>query len=182
MNSPVLTTARLCLVPVTLDDADFIQAEFPHWDIVKFMNTRVPWPYPADGARQFLDDLLLPQIARGEAYAWSIRLRTAPDSRVGLINLRIGSTENRGFWIARAHQGQGFASEAADAVTEFYFNTLDQPGLRVSKAVANIPSSRLSARQGMRVIARGETDYVSGRHPSETWAITQDEWRAQNSS
>jgi hypothetical protein len=31
----------------------------------------------------------------------------------------------------------------------------------------------------MRVIAREDRDYVSGRLPSELWEITAEEWRAR---
>lgn len=177
MTVPVITTARLDLVPVTLEDAAFVQAEFPHWEIVEFMNARVPWPYPADGALVFLRDVLLPQIARGEARAWTIRLRDS-GTPIGQINLRIGTDEHRGFWIARAFQRCGYVTEAVAAVTDHYFEILGQPELRVSKAVQNTASRAVSLRQGMRLVATDERDYVSGRHPTEIWALTREEWRA----
>ncbi|MGC9270478.1 GNAT family N-acetyltransferase [Acidiphilium sp.] len=183
MTTPKLDTARLHLTPVSLDDAPFVQAEFPHWEIVRFLNARVPWPYPDDGALVFYRDVLLPNIAAGREMTWSIRLRDAGATRVGVVTIAVPPAEdNRGFWIARAHQGQGYASEAADAVTGFYFDELDQAELRVSKAVDNAASRAVSARQGMRVVWTGERDYVSGRHRTETWAITRDEWRAHRSS
>lgn len=177
MTTPTLETARLQLTPVSLDDAPFIQAEFPHWDIVEFMNTRVPWPYPEDGAVTFLRDVLLPQIARGEGHAWIIRLRDAAATPIGMISLRVGTDENRGFWVARAHQRRGYITEAADAVTDYYFNVLDQPELRVAKAADNTASRAISARQGMRLISTEDRDYVSGRHKTEIWTITRNEWQ-----
>jgi RimJ/RimL family protein N-acetyltransferase len=172
-----LQTTRLSLTPVSLDDAPFIQAEFPHWDIVEFMNNRVPWPYPEDGAVTFLRDVLLPQIARGEGHAWIMRLRDAAATPIGMINLRIGTDENRGFWVARARQRRGYITEAADAVTDYYFNVLDQPELRVAKAVDNAASRAISVRQGMRLISTEARDYVSGRHKTEIWTITRNEWQ-----
>jgi hypothetical protein len=44
--------------------------------------------------------------------------------------------------------------------------------LRVPKAAANAPSRRISERQGLRVIAAGERDFVCGRLPFELWEIT----------
>jgi len=49
--------------------------------------------------------------------------------------------------------------------------------LRVPKAIANAGSRRISEKQGMRVVAREDRDYVSGRLPSEIWEITAEEWR-----
>jgi ribosomal-protein-alanine N-acetyltransferase len=34
----------------------------------------------------------------------------------------------------------------------------------------------------MRIVAREERDYVSGRLPTEIWEITAEEWRARPSS
>lgn len=68
-------------------------------------------------------------------------------------------------------------SEACDRVTDFWFNVLKFPVLRVPKAIANAASRRISEKQGMRVIANMERDYVSGRFLSELWEITAQEWK-----
>lgn len=179
MSTPVLSTPRLVLVPVSLDDVDFVQAEFPHWEIVRLMNLLVPWPYPPDGALTFYRDVLLPKIARGHDHAWTIRLRES-GTLIGVVSVASPpAEENRGFWIARAFQRRGFAREAADAASDFYFRVLEQLTLRASKAIANAASRRITEAQGMRVVWRGEKDYVSGRHQSEVWEITREEWLAR---
>ena len=48
------------------------------------------------------------------------------------------------------------------------------------KAAANVASCRISEKSGMRIVAREERDYVSGRLPTEIWEITADEWNARN--
>jgi RimJ/RimL family protein N-acetyltransferase len=63
-------------------------------------------------------------------------------------------------------------------VNDFWFETLKFPVLRVSKAAENTASRRVSEKQGMRLIGTHEKDYVSGRHLSEAWEITAEEWRA----
>jgi len=70
-------------------------------------------------------------------------------------------------------------TEACDAVTDFWFEVLKFPVLRVPKAITNLASRRISEKQGMRVVERMERDYVSGRLPSELWEITAEEWRAR---
>ncbi len=70
-------------------------------------------------------------------------------------------------------------TEAADAVTDYWFNTLKFPVLRVPKAVANVASRRISEKAGMRVIEIEERDFVSGRLPAEIWEITAEEWNAR---
>jgi RimJ/RimL family protein N-acetyltransferase len=177
--TPTLETQRLLLRPLELADADQVQLLFPHWEIVKHLNAFVPWPYPADGAREFLTNIALPAMARGEQWIWSIRLKETPDQLIGSISLVDGERENRGFWLGLPWQGRGLMTEASDAVTDFWFNVLNRPTLRVPKAIANNASRRISEKQGMRVVAQVERDYVSGRQPAEIWEITAEEWNAR---
>jgi RimJ/RimL family protein N-acetyltransferase len=178
MKIPLLETPRLLLRPLELADADQVQILFPHWEIVKYLNAVVPWPYPPDGARQYIEQLALPAIARGEEWIWSLRLRNDPDRLIGTIGLK-RFEDNRGFWLGLPWHGQGLMTEASDAVTDFWFDVLKFPVLRVPKAIANTASRRISEKQGMRVIAVVERDYVSGRQPAEIWEITAEEWRAR---
>ena len=180
--TPSFETARLLLRPIELADAPQIQAIFPQWEIVKYLANKVPWPYPPDGALTFLRDHALPAIERGDEWLWTIRRKEDPTALIGVISLAKHETDNRGFWIAPQWQGGGLMTEACDAVTDYWFETLKFPVLRVPKAIANEASRRISVKQRMRVIAAGERDYVSGRLPSETWEITAQEWRARKSS
>ncbi|HZI32146.1 MAG TPA: GNAT family N-acetyltransferase, partial [Candidatus Binatia bacterium] len=84
---------------------------------------------------------------------------------------------NRGFWLGLPWHGQGLMSEACDVVTDYWFEVLKFPVLRVPKAIANAASRRISERQGMRVIGTAVRDYVSGTFPTEIWEITAEEWR-----
>lgn len=178
--TPTLETARLLLRPIELGDAGQIQAIFPQWEIVKYLANKVPWPYPPDGAYTFLRDTALPAIERGDEWLWTIRRKEEPGAIIGVISLSKKShDENRGFWIAPRWQGRRLMTEACDAVTDYWFETLQFPVLRAPKAIANEASRRISDNQGMRIIATGDRDYVSGRLPSETWEITAEEWRAR---
>jgi ribosomal-protein-alanine N-acetyltransferase len=174
-----LETRRLLLRPLELADAEQTQTLFPHWDIVRHLADVVPWPYPADGAYRHYHDVALPAVERGEAWHWSLRLKTHPDQLTGSISLVKGETTNRGFWIGQQWQGQGLMTEACDAVTDYWFNVLSFPVLRVTKAIVNTASRRISERQGMRVISTEERGYVSGKLPSEIWEITAEEWNAR---
>ena len=173
----MLETGRLLLRPLELADAAAAQLLFPHWEIVRYMSALVPWPYPADGALSFFRDQALPAMARGEEWHWTLRRRDAPDEMIGLVSLMDMANNNRGFWIGLPWQGQGFATEASAAVTDYWFETLGRDMLRVPKAVANVASRRISERGGMRVVATEMRDMVSGPQPSELWEITRDEWQ-----
>lgn len=176
---PPLETPRLLLKPVELGDAPQIQMLFPQWEIVRYLRNIIPWPYPADGALQYLREMALPAAARGDAWHWTLRLKENPGQMIGFISLMKNENENRGFWIGLPWQGRGLMSEACDAVTEYWFEALKFPVLRAPKAIVNAASRRISEKQGMRVIATEEREYVCGRLASEVWEITAEEWRAR---
>jgi [ribosomal protein S5]-alanine N-acetyltransferase len=180
--TPTLETTRLLLRPIEIADAPQIQAIFPRWEIVKYLANKVPWPYPADGAITFIRDFALPSIARGDEWIWTIRRKEEPYTIIGVISLEKNENENRGFWIVPQWHRRGLATEACDAVTGYWFESLKFPVLRAPKALANEGSRRISEKQGMRIVSTGERDYVSGRLPSEIWEITAEEWRARKSS
>jgi ribosomal-protein-alanine N-acetyltransferase len=177
--TPPLETARLLLRPLELADAEQAQPLFGRWQVVKHLAALVPWPYPPDGALTHYRDVLLPMVARGEAWAWSLRLRSEPARLIGTITLFRREEENRGFWLGLPWQGQGLMTEACDAVTAFWFDVLGLQVLRTSKAVANVASRRISQREGMRVVRVEERASVSGRQPTEVYELTADEWRAR---
>jgi RimJ/RimL family protein N-acetyltransferase len=171
-------TERLILRPLEIADAEQIQRLFPHWEIVRYLLNRVPWPYPNDGALHYCREIALPQAERGEAWHWTLRLAAEPSQVIGYLNLVKGDAENRGFWVGLPWQGQGLMSEACAWANDFWFETLGFPVLRVAKAIANTASRRISEKQGMHVVALVERDYVSGRLPAEIWELTAEEWRA----
>lgn len=177
--TPTLETPRLLLRPLELADAGQVQILFPHWEIVRHLANVVPWPYPPDGAYQFYRDVALPAAARGDAWHWTLRLKTDPARLIGCISLIKGEKDNRGFWMGLPWQGRGLMSEACDAVTDYWFDALGFTVLRVPKAIANVASRRISEKQGMRMVATEEREYVSGRFPTEIWEITAEEWRAR---
>ena len=67
---PTITTSRLILRPLDLADADAIQDRFPRWEIVRYLASHVPWPYPTDGALTYIRDVALPAIRQGKEWHW----------------------------------------------------------------------------------------------------------------
>jgi ribosomal-protein-alanine N-acetyltransferase len=174
-----LQTGRLLLRPLQLADAEQTQRLLPQWEMVQFMSTRIPWPYPADGALSYYRDVALPGMERGTEWHWTLRLRSSEEEVIGAIGLTAEKGyATRGFWLGLPWQGRGLMTEAATAVNDYCFDVLGFRALRAPKAVANISSRRISEKTGMRVVATAERDYVSGRLPTEIWEITADEWRA----
>jgi RimJ/RimL family protein N-acetyltransferase len=179
LETPVLNSRRLVLRPLQPDDAEDIQREFPHWEIVRLMTSQIPWPYPDGAALEFINNVALPAMAAGNGWFWSIRRLEDQRHLIGVINLSLGDNSNRGFWLAQQWQRQGLMTEASQSVTDFWFNVLGQAVLRVPKAKDNLASRRISEQNGMRVVATQENDYIGGRMLTEIWQITRAEWNAR---
>jgi RimJ/RimL family protein N-acetyltransferase len=100
---------RLFLRPAFPEDCGAILAGIGEESIVRNL-ARAPWPYTLDDARSFA---ALPQDMRLPHF-----LVTLPG--IGVIgSAGMGEHEGEpelGYWIARAHWGRGYATEAAAAV------------------------------------------------------------------
>jgi RimJ/RimL family protein N-acetyltransferase len=177
----IITTKRLVLRPIRLADAPAMQRIFPQPEIVQYLTTRVPWPYPPDGAETFLREKVLPNMAAHKEWMWAITLKGGDATLIGVIHLLkdgVMENENRGFWIAPEYQKQGYVTEAVLAVNDYAFNKAGFEKLTISNAKANIGSSRIKQKTGMRRVGEKMTDFISGRLPSEIWEITKEEWEA----
>jgi len=181
MPVPTLYTDRLLLKPLTAEDAPRIQLLYPRWEIVRYMVSSVPWPYPDDGAAHYVNNVALPAMAKGVAGVWTLRRREEPDNLIGVICLDDAQDNNRGFWLIPEYQGQGLMREACEKVTDYWFNTLNRPVLRAPKAAENSRSQRISASSGMRLIKTEKKAFVSGVLESQLWEITREEWNDRRS-
>ncbi|MHB9806869.1 GNAT family N-acetyltransferase [Pantoea ananatis] len=175
--TPEILTERLILKPLTLQDADAIQVVFPQWEIVRYLIDSVPWPYPDGAARDFVANVALPAVEAGKGWFWTIRRRDAETVLIGVISLKDTPDNHRGFWLVPEWQGQGYMTEASNAVTDYGFNVLNKPVLRTPKAAANVRSVAISVKSGMRLVRTETQRYVSGEHDAELWEVTRDEWR-----
>lgn len=98
--TPPLNTPRLLLRPLELADAEQAQILFPHWEVVRYLDKIVPWPYPPDGAYTWYRDFALPAMERGEEWHWTLRIKSSLTRIVGSISLMSKErNNNRGFWL-----------------------------------------------------------------------------------
>jgi RimJ/RimL family protein N-acetyltransferase len=179
MNYPTLKTQRLVLRPVRLSDAPAIQRHFNNWNIIKNLSKGVPWPYPADGAEQFLKKDALPRIAKGTSLIWTINLKEAPDEAVGLVDYHgEGERGNRGNWLAQHLQGQGLMTEAIAAVQDYLFFQHGVERMTVLNAKANFASAAVQKKTGCRLIGMTKLAHHSGETDTEEWEVTKESWAA----
>ncbi|WP_411384239.1 GNAT family N-acetyltransferase [Pseudomonas sp. L7] len=175
-----LYTERLVLTPLQLEDAPAIQQLFPQWEVVRYLDRRVPWPYPEDGALVYVRDIALPAMAAGREWHWMIRLRGEDPRIIGSISLYDEPGNNRGFWLAPQWWGQGYMREACRVVNAYWFETLSRPVMQVPKAVANHASRKVSEHEGMRLVDTRDGHFVSGPFEVEIWEMTRREWLARS--
>lgn len=171
--TPPLKTARLELRPACLEDAPAIQRQFANFEVVRYLNKTVPWPYPADGASYFLEKVLLPSVEAGREQAWSIYLQ---QELIGFIHLVASGDENRGFWLAADHWGKGLMAEASLRVTEYAMDELGWNRICSGNAVSNVASGRIKQSQGFVKVAVFPKEFVGGTEDYEQWLLTREAW------
>jgi RimJ/RimL family protein N-acetyltransferase len=179
--TPVLHTPRLVLRPVRTKDAPVIQLRFPKWEIVRWLNAGVPWPYPADGAARHVESCLA-EMGRGEKCHWAIVPKRGPADLIGRIDLWPddgSSHDQRGFWLDPEFHRQGLMTEAAERVTEFAFAELGWSHLWLTNAQENHASRRIKEKQGARLVDIRIGSYVGGQSSHMIWLLTREDWLAR---
>ena len=171
------------LRPAEMSHAKRIQSLFAHWNVLKYMANTIPWPYPANGAREFLE-IMLPKVAAREQYYWGIFERAAlHEGLMGVISLSPDSDEdNRGFWLGEEFWGRGYMTEANLLVNDFAFDELQMDSLILNNAVPNIGSHRLKEKAGAVLLRIEEREYIGGRFPAAIWRLTRDAWASNRSA
>jgi RimJ/RimL family protein N-acetyltransferase len=178
---PVLKTERLILRGVTLEDAPFIQSYFNDYEVVRELAARVPWPYPDNGAIDYLTNTVLPRQGN-DHWVWGIFLKENPGELIGIVDLwRREAPENRGFWLARKHWGKGLMTEAVAPVTAYAFNILGFERLIFGNAVGNFRSRRIKEKAGASWVRSEPAKFISPHYTErEIWELTKLDW--QNST
>lgn len=184
-----LETARLVLRPIARTDVPAIRKHFPHWEIVKYLTSAVPWPYPDDGAEKYLDTFL-PKVAAGIDHIWGIRLKahlgdSLRDEVIGIVHFHGADPADpedvptRGFWLAREHQGKGYMTEAVFAVNSYIFDVLGVPRLVIKNARDNIGSRRVKEKTGAVLIGVEPSagKYLGDYAEQEVWELTAENFR-----
>ena len=137
-------TDRLLLRPGWAEDAPALARAIADEQIVRNLAT-APWPYALKDAEAFLASPRDPVMP-----TFLITERTSGAPRIvgscGLGRRPSGAVE-LGYWIARPHWGQGFATEASRALIDIV-RTLKLPRLEGSHFIDNPASGRVLEKLG----------------------------------
>ncbi|SRR5579871_3135687 len=134
-RSCVLETERLMLRKPTLADVKAI-AELANDRRIAENTRRIPHPYLHDHAVEFVRAI----AEIGHEIAFLVENNFVPIGMVG-INVGTRGMPEIGYWLGVEHWGQGFGTEAARAVIDFFFEEHDYEQLHAGARVAN-PASR----------------------------------------
>jgi len=174
---PQFETPRLILKKISLEDASSYQKYFNDYEIIGHLAAHVPWPYPEDGAYQFIKNVIIPKSGQNQ-WMWGIFLSSNRNNLIGVIDLyRTDALDNRGFWLAKDYWGQGLMIEALTPITDYAFNELNFSELKLSNALGNISSRRIKEKQGARFVGIRNAKFVNPKYTqAEDWILTKSDW------
>ena len=175
---PDLEAERLFLRGLRLSDAENYQKRFAHWEIARWLNHNIPWPYPPDGAKSFIQNIVLPRQGK-DCWFWGIFLKENQQDLIGCMDLRRkGNPGNRGFWLAKEHWGKGLMTEAVFRVLDFAFKELGFGKLTFDGAAENAASRRIKEKTGCRLIRTEPRKFCDPKlkEISEIWELTKEDW------
>jgi len=178
MPAVKLNTRRLLLRPISIQDCPSIQKHFNNWNIIKYIGAAVPWPYPADGAQRYVEEILK-KAEISDTHLWGIELKDAGGEIIGAIEYRLDDYEddNRGFWLGEPFWGRGIMTEAVIATQNYVFNELNVERLIVKNAESNEGSRVIKIRCGAEKIDRVPGRYLSGDEWEEVWQVRRERWK-----
>ena len=113
------------------------------WDVARRLG-RVPYPYGADDARFFLE-----QVVPNE-WVWAVTVQGSGVlvGTIGLTPEESADTAELGYWLSPAFWGQGITTEAARAVVSYGFDGLGLPVLTSGYFEDNPASGRVLRKLG----------------------------------
>jgi RimJ/RimL family protein N-acetyltransferase len=134
--------------------------------------TRIPHPYPANGARNFIE-AHLKERGEGSAYVFVIRDREKVVGVCGLHGIDGKQARELGYWVGRPYWGKGYATFAVGMLLEFAFRNLRLDQVNACALETNLPSRRVLEKSGF-ILQRTEphSDPLLKR-PNELQAIYQ---------
>jgi RimJ/RimL family protein N-acetyltransferase len=152
-------TERLLLRPGWAEDAPALARAIADEQVVRNLAT-APWPFALQDAEAFLAAPRDPAMP-----SFLITERTQGEPRIvgacGLGRRPSGAVE-MGYWIARPHWGQGFATEASLALIDIA-RTLKLPRLEASHFIDNPASGRVLEKLGFVATGLSAARYSCAR-------------------
>lgn len=155
-SADTIETNRLMLRALCSIDVDSLQVLLQERDIAS-MTRAIPHPYPPGAAEKWLEEQLVAERV-GDAWVRVVTRKSdepiSQDVRplIGVVGLAI-CQENQnaelGYWLGKPYWGQGYCTEAAQAVVQFGFQELGLFRIHAHHFARNEASGRVLSKLGM---------------------------------
>jgi RimJ/RimL family protein N-acetyltransferase len=143
---PQIRTARLHLCGVSLSDAHEIAEQADDWQVAR-QTPSMPYPYSLNVAEDWVASAIAAS-RRGSDYILVIR-RIEDGVLLGAAGLQINDDHAEiGYWLGRPYWGQGYATEAVQAVLDYARQELQLSHFKARVFVDNAPSARVLRKVG----------------------------------
>ena len=166
-NPLILRTERLLLRPPLPQDAPQIAARIGDRDVAWNLG-RAPYPYQVSDAEEWLE-----RIPKGwaEDTAYVLLLTRPEEGVMGCIGLDLKPMNvwEIGYWIAKPWWGQGYITEAAQAVMAWAEDTMSIRQFASGHFVDNPASGRVLEKLGFTAV--GEVDLYGRARGKKSRAI-----------
>lgn len=140
-----MKTPRLTLRPLVPHDATRIADLGGDWDVAR-MTGRIPYPYSSVAALEWVSGLADGEVVFGIEYSGELI------GICGYSSSDDGTSAELGYWIGKPYWGQGFATEAANALMGFGFTKGGIKRFTCRHFIENVPSGRVAAKLGFRAL------------------------------
>lgn len=180
---PTLQTARLTLRPFTAEDAPAVYEYARHREVAATTAT-IPHPYRLEDAVEWIERLV-ERAGEGTMANFGIVIRDTA-LLIGAIDLRL-EPENRaadlGYAIHPAHWNRGYVTEAARAVVEYGFETLNLNRIHAHHFASNPASGRIMEKIGMKREGAMRQRFCKWgvMHDTIHWAILRSDYEERKS-
>jgi [ribosomal protein S5]-alanine N-acetyltransferase len=171
LPTPTLHTERLTLRPFTPADADALYALHSSAHVLRYWDSP-PWTEPERaqrfiaGCRQMAEEgtgarLAIDRATDGAFVGWCGLTRWNPDFRSASL----------GYCLAEAAWGHGYATEAARALLQWAFDTVDLNRVQAEADTRNLASARVLEKLGFVHEGTLREDCVVNGDVSDSWVF-----------
>ncbi len=180
-----LITKRLILRPLRNSDAESLRENINNLDVAKWL-LMVPHPYTLRDAKNWIRDSTKNWKKKEKDYNFGIELR-AEGKIIGGIGLQsINKTQGTGtlgYWIGKLYWGNGYGTEALQAVVDFAFNRLKLRRLEAEVFVGNLSSEKLLEKIGFRLEGtkrQAKKSKADGKvHDEQRYGLLKEDYKAR---
>lgn len=128
----------------------------------------IPFPYTLEDAKKFIE-YTNNAMSNQKSYELAITLKENSDELVGCISLmgikRPANKAELGYWVAKKFWNNGIATEAAKAIIEYGFNTLNLNSIFARFLDNNPASGEVMKKIGMKYVGKmRKNEYKLGKY------------------